>query len=89
MSNSIVSERFVHKFGYPVSKQEWMERSYPGQVITTMSNGVTITASYENRLLHGPCTHTYPNSQVVQYFYLYNEGNLVKETSYDTFGVPV
>lgn len=87
--NSIVSERFVHKFGYPVSKQEWMERSYPGQVITMMSNGVTITANYENRVLHGPSTHTYPNSQVVQYFYLYNEGNLVKETVYDTFGVPV
>ncbi len=89
LKDSIISERFVHKFGYPVSKQEWMERNYPGQAITTMSNGVTITASYENRVLHGPCTHTYPNSQTIQYFYLYNEGNLVKETVYDAFGVPV
>jgi antitoxin component YwqK of YwqJK toxin-antitoxin module len=89
MSNAIVSERFVHKFGYPVSKQEWMERNYPGQVVTVMSSGVTITASYENRLLHGLCTHTYPNSQTVQYAYVYNEGDLVKETVYDPFGVPV
>lgn len=88
-SNSIVSERYVHKFGHTVSKQEWNERSYPGQVITSMSNGVTISASYENRTLHGPTTHTFPNSQIVQYFYLYNEGNLVKEAVYDTFGIPI
>lgn len=86
---AVVSQRFQHKYGYAVSKEEWNEKNYPGQVISTMSNGVTINATYENKVLHGPCTHTYPNSQTVHYFYLYNQGNPVKSIVYDTFGMPM
>ena len=87
--NQVISQRFIHKYGYAVSKQEWESKSYPGQVVTTLRNGVTITATYENGVLHGPCSHTHPHSQTVQFFYLYNQGNLVKEIAYDSFGMPI
>lgn len=85
----VISKRFIHKYGYAVSQSEWNHNNYPGQVITTLRNGVTITATYENGTLHGPCTHTHPHSQTVQYYYLYNFGELKKEVAYDSFGMPV
>ena len=43
----------------------------------------------ENGIKHGPTTHTFPHSQTVQYYALYNQGNKVKEVSYDPAGFPV
>ncbi|MES2122740.1 MAG: hypothetical protein V4492_08205 [Chlamydiota bacterium] len=87
--DSVISERYVHKYGYALSKAEWEAKNHPGQVITTLSNGVTITSTYENGMLHGPMTLTYPHSQTVETYYLYNQGNKVKEISYDPIGMPV
>jgi len=88
-SNQVISKRYIHKYGYAVSKSEWEGNRYPGQVVTTLRNGVTITATYENGVLHGPCTHTHPHSQTVEHFYLYNLGELKKEVLYDSLGMPV
>lgn len=87
--NNVVSQRYVHKYGYAVSKDEFEERRYPGQVITALKTGVTITSTYENGVLHGPSTHTFPNSQTVESYFLYNEGNLVKQIHYDIHGMPL
>ena len=87
--NNVVSERYIHKYGYAVSKNEFEERKYPGQVITSLKTGVTITATYENGLLHGPSTHTFPHSQTVESYYLYNQGNLVKQVLYNIHGMPL
>lgn len=87
--DQIVSQKFIHKYGYAVSKEEWEERNYPGQVITAMRNGSMVTATYENGVLHGPCTHTFPNSQTVEIYYLYNFGEVAKEIIYDVRGMPV
>lgn len=87
--NPVVSQRFIHKYGYAVSQEEWNACQYPGQVITSMRDGVTVAATYENGELHGPTTYTFPHSQTVQAYYLYNRGNLVKEISYDISGMPV
>lgn len=88
-NGQVISKRYVHKYGYAVSQNEWEKNQYPGQIITTLRDGITITAAYENGVLHGPCTHTHPHSQTVQYYYLYNQGNLVKELTYDTIGMPI
>lgn len=88
-ANQIISKRYIHKYGYAVSKEEWEANHYPGQVITTLRNGVTITTTYENGVIHGPCTHTHPHSQTVQYFYLYDHGDLKKEVIYDNIGMPL
>lgn len=86
--DQVVSKRFIHKYGYDVSKEEWETASYPGQVITTLRNGITVTASYEDGILNGPTTYTYPHSQTTESLNIYERGNLVKKTSYNIRGVP-
>ena len=87
--SDVVSQKYIHKYGYAVSKEEFDANHYPGQVITMLKNGVTVTATYENGVLHGPSTHTFPNSQTVQFYFMYNEGNLAKLVVYDVSGLPV
>lgn len=88
-SNQVVSQRYVHKYGYAVSQEEWASKNYPGQVISTLSNGVVVTATYENHELHGPCTFTFPNSNTIERHVIYNRGAVVKETTYDSSGMPL
>lgn len=87
--SDVVSQRYIHKYGYALSKEQWESRDYPGQVITTTREGVTVAASYENGVKHGPCTYTYPDSQVIKTYHFYNQGELVKEISYDDKGMPI
>lgn len=87
--DAVISERYVHKYGYALTKEEWEAKHCPGQVVTTLSNGITMTSTYEGGLLHGPVTVTYPHSQTVERYFLYNQGNKVKEISYDASGMPV
>ena len=87
-NSQVVSQRYVHKYGYAVSQEEWASKNYPGQVITSLRSGVVVTATYENHELHGPCTYTYPNSQTVERFVLYNRGEVTKEVLYDMSGMP-
>lgn len=88
-NNHVISKRYIHKYGYAVSQSEWEANHYPGQVITSLRNGITVTSTYENGVLHGPTTYTHPHSQTVQYYYLYNFGEVKKETEYDVLGMPV
>ncbi len=87
-NENVVSKRYIHKYGYDVSKEEWESTGYPGQVITTLRNGVTVTSSYEDGRLHGPTTYTYPHSNTHESLNIYERGNLVKKTSYDIRGIP-
>lgn len=87
--DDVISQTYVHKYGYAVSQKEWQEKNYPGQVISSLRGGVTRTATYENGELHGPCTSTYPHSQVVEKYILYNQGRPVKEIHYDIAGMPL
>lgn len=86
--SSVVSKRYIHKYGYAVSQEEWEAHNYPGQVITTMRDGITVTTTYEHGILHGPCTYTYPHSQTVENYMLYKNGELIKEIRYDRNGMP-
>jgi antitoxin component YwqK of YwqJK toxin-antitoxin module len=87
--NTIVSTKYIHKYGYAVSKNEFETRKYPGQVVSLLKNGVTNTATYENGKLHGVVTSTYPHSQTIELYQIYNQGNCVKEIRYDSSGMPV
>ncbi|MEM8727356.1 MAG: hypothetical protein AAGE99_01385 [Chlamydiota bacterium] len=85
---NIVSRRYIHKYGYDVSKEEWDGATYPGRVITTLRNGVTVTASYEDGILHGPTAHTFPHSHTTESLTIYERGNLVKQVLHDVRGIP-
>jgi antitoxin component YwqK of YwqJK toxin-antitoxin module len=87
--DQVVSQTYIHKYGYAVSKEEWKDKNYPGQIVSTLRNGTVITATYENNELNGPCTYTYPHSQTVEKYVLYNRGNPVKEVLYDIKGMPI
>jgi antitoxin component YwqK of YwqJK toxin-antitoxin module len=86
---NVVSQRYIHKYGYAVSKEDWESKNYPGQVVTTLRNGVTETSTFENGVLHGPSTQTFPHSQTIASYFVYSQGNLVKEMSYDIKGMPI
>lgn len=85
----VVAEKYVHKYGYVVSKKEFEDRKYPGQMITTLKDGVTISSTYENGILHGATTYTFPHSQIVKTYCLYHQGELIKEITYDCQGIPI
>lgn len=87
--DQVVSQQYVHKYGFSLSEQEWEQRPQDGQVIETLQNGVTITRSYENGSLHGPTTYTFPDSKVVEKSLLYNHGTLLKEILSDATGMPM
>lgn len=86
--NSVISKRYVHKYGYAVSQEEWETHNYPGQVVTAMRDGVMVTTTYDHGILDGPCTYTYPHSQTVEIYMLYRNGELIKEVRYDQSGLP-
>ena len=85
---NVISQRYIHKYGYDVSKEEWSTQQYPGQVLTHMRDGKTITESYEDGLLHGAKTETYPHSQTVHKLENYERGHLAKRVTYSVRGVP-
>lgn len=87
-NRDIVSQRFVHKYGYDVPKEEWNNQQYPGQVITQMRDGVTIVETYEDGLLNGVRSETFSHSQTVRFLEQYDRGSLRKRTTYSVRGIP-
>lgn len=87
-NKNVISQRYIHKYGYDVSRDEWHAQQYPGQVLTTMRDGMTITESYEDGLLHGSKTISYPHSQTVKILENYEKGKLTKRVTYSIRGVP-
>ncbi len=86
---TVVSEQYLHKYGYAVSKQEWNDHYYPGQVVSQMNDGVVITTSYEAGVKHGPTTYTYPDSTTIAKTEVYDRDRLVKQTHFDSSGLPM
>ena len=87
--NGIISQKFVHKYGFDVSEAEWEAREKEGQVVSVLKDGETVTNSYENGILHGVSTVTFPHSSIVEKLMVYNQGTLLKETVHDTIGVTI
>lgn len=87
--DQVVSQKYVHKYGFKVSPQEWEERTQDGQIVSMLKNGVKVTSTYENGKLHGPTTYTFPHSTVVEKLLVYDQGALLKEAIYDPAGMPI
>lgn len=87
-NSGVVSQKFVHKYGFEISEKEWSARNKNGQVVTSLQNGVIQTSSYSNGQLHGIVTYTFPNSEIIQEKQVYSEGKLVKKTLYEPSGLP-
>jgi antitoxin component YwqK of YwqJK toxin-antitoxin module len=87
-NSEVVSQRYVHKYGFDVSPDEWNQRDKEGQIITTLENGVTLTQSFANGILHGPSSYTYSNSSITNQVEIYDEGVLLKTIFHDSSGIP-
>lgn len=87
--DQIVSQTFVHKYGFETSEEEWEARDQDGQVVTMLKNGVKVTRAYENGQLHGSTTHTFPHSSIVEKLLIYDAGTLLKESVNDAAGMPI
>ncbi|MBS0625063.1 MAG: toxin-antitoxin system YwqK family antitoxin [Verrucomicrobia bacterium] len=88
-TSQVVSQKYIHKYGFDVSEDEWQERSQEGLVVSMLKNGVKVTRSYEGGQLHGPTTYTFPHSSVVEKTLVYDQGTLLKETQCDAAGMPM
>ena len=87
--NQVLSQTFVHKYGFETSEKDWEERDQDGQVVSVLKSGVKLSQSYENGKLHGLTTYTFPNSSVIEKQQLFDEGLLLKEQLNDLSGMPI
>lgn len=87
-NSNVVSQKYVHKYGFDMTKDEWQNRTKEGTIITVLNNGITITNTYNNGTLHGPTTYTFPNSKLIEKIYIYDNGTLVKQIDHDSKGLP-
>lgn len=87
--DDIVSQTYVHKYGFETSEKDWEARERDGQVVTMLKNGVKISRSFENGKLHGPTTYSFPHSQMVEKELVYDQGTLLKERVNDAAGIPI
>lgn len=87
--NTVVSQKFIHKYGFDLSPEEWSERAGEGKIVTVLENGIKATEAYENGELHGTSTYTFPHSDVVEKICVYDQGVLLKEVLHDRRGIPM
>ena len=85
---NVVSQRYVHKYGFDLSEGEWKKRDKDGQVISVLDNGVTVCSSFANGILHGPTTHTFPHGKTIEKLFIYDEGMITKKILHDLEGIP-
>jgi antitoxin component YwqK of YwqJK toxin-antitoxin module len=88
-TDQVISQTYVHKYGFETSEKDWQQRERDGQVVSLLKNGVKVTRSYENGVLHGPTTYTFPNSSIVEKSLVYDQGTLLKEQINDSSGMPI
>ncbi len=87
--DQVVSQTFVHKYGFETSEKDWDAREKDGQIVSMLKNGVKITQSYENGKLHGATTYTFPHSSAIERQFVYDQGMLLKEQLNDLSGMPI
>ncbi len=87
-SPEVVDETYVHRYGVPVSPEEWSAGGNHGQIVTTLANGVVIKKSYNSGILDGETTYSYPHSSSIEKVESYMNGILQKESSFYISGAP-
>lgn len=84
----VVEETYIHRYGMPVTQDHWYQEGQDGQVVSTMKNGVVVTKSYENGVLHGDCVYTAPHSNQIARRQIFQQGNLEREVVYHPNQIP-
>lgn len=87
-SNDVVCETYVHRYGVPLAPDDWSERGQHGQVISTRTDGIIVSKTYDSGVLHGDTTYTYPHRDTTAKREVYDQGNLTQEINYYPSGLP-
>jgi antitoxin component YwqK of YwqJK toxin-antitoxin module len=87
--SNVISQRYIHKYGFDITKKEWDSRQGEGQIVTLAKNGVTVAQAYSDNVLHGTTTYTFPHSKIIHKTHVYEDGNLIKKVTNDKFGIPL
>lgn len=74
----IVNETYKHRYGMEVPEEHWVASGEHGQVITTLKNGIVVTKTYNNGILDGLTTYSFPHSQNIEREETYANGTLEK-----------
>ena len=85
---NVVYERYVHKYGVEVPADYWETRGKDGQVISTTTEGITVSRTYKEGILDGETTFSFPHTQIIQRTEIYRDGELVKITENNPSGIP-
>ncbi|MCB1111425.1 MAG: toxin-antitoxin system YwqK family antitoxin [Chlamydiales bacterium] len=86
--HNIVEETYVHKYGIEVQQKDWASRGKHGQVISTQTDGVVVTRTYDGGVLNGETSYTFPHSTTIARVETYDHGTLVKVVDFYKCGVP-
>lgn len=87
--DQVLSQTYVHKYGFETTEKDWEERERDGLVVSVLKNGVKVSQSYENGKLHGSTTFTFPHSAIIERTQVYGQGILLKDQLNDSAGMPI
>lgn len=85
----IVDETYVHCYGVEVPPSRWTSSGQNGKVISTLKDGVVVSKTYENGILEGETTCSFPHSDIIEKRAEYVNGVMAKESVYDNTGTPL
>ncbi|MFI0435253.1 MAG: toxin-antitoxin system YwqK family antitoxin [Parachlamydiaceae bacterium] len=86
-SDEVVCET-VHRYGVALEPEDWSARGRSGQVLSMRKDGVEVVRNYDNGILHGECTYTFPHRDFIQKKEIYDQGCLKEEQLHYTSGLP-
>ncbi len=72
-----IKQTYVHRYGVECSRSDWEARGKSGEVITARKDGTVVTETYDDGVLHGETTHTFPHSDALATVETYDHGELV------------
>ncbi len=86
-SDEVVCET-VHRYGVPLAPSDWSDRGQCGQVMSMRKDGVSVVRNYDNGILHGECTYTFPHRDFIHKKEFYDQGHLTQDQIHYTSGLP-
>lgn len=84
----VIEETYMHRYGVPVSQEDWSASGNHGQIVSTLDNGVVVSKSYKSGILDGETTYSYPHSSATEKVEHYTNGVLQKQSHHYVSGAP-
>lgn len=76
-SQEVVKTSYFHQYGPEVKSDDWKEQGCTGEVVELMGDGIEVRKSYEDDLLNGMSTWSFPHSKIVERFEEYEKGKKI------------